>query len=202
MARTDYVADMEALLTRQLADAEHQMEALQGRRREGAAPRSPLPNLGETDQEEKQAEPDGAHRGAPPIVMPPASPASPASAPAPYARRTIPPEAESSSQPYGRPNAAPPAPPAQAAPGAVAPVPTAASLDELDERIHRLQTLREWLKDDNLRGMIDDVINKHVQAAERRQVYFSAGIGVASLIAGWLLSAISPAGVLLGLLHH
>jgi hypothetical protein len=33
-------------------------------------------------------------------------------------------------------------------------------------------------------------------------VFFSAGVGVASLVAGWLLSAISPAGVLFGLFHH
>ena len=50
--------------------------------------------------------------------------------------------------------------------------------------------------------MIDDVINRHVRTAERRQAFFSAGVGVASLIAGWLLSAISPAGVLLNLFHQ
>jgi len=157
MARTDYVADMEALLTRQLADAERQMEALARQRRTGAAPHTPLPDLGDTER----ARQGGATRGVAPTTAPPAQ-----------------------------------------APGAVAPMPQQTSLDELDERIMRLQQLREWLKDDNLRGMIDDVINRHVRTAERRQAFFSAGVGVASLIAGWLLSAISPAGVLLNLFHQ
>ena len=127
MARTDYVADMEALLTRQLADAERQMEALARQRRTGAAPHTPLPDLGDTER----ARQGGATRGVAPTTAPPAS--------APYAPPYAPPQAESSSQPYGQPYAPlPPAPPAQA-PGAVAPMPQQTSLDELDERIMRLQ---------------------------------------------------------------
>ena len=188
MARTDYVADMEALLTRQLADAERQLEALTVQHPTGVAPRAPQPDLGDTERA-----PQGeATRGTPPAPVSPAS--------APYAPPYAPPQAEPSSQPYGQPGA--PLPPAPQSAGAVAPMPQQASLDELDLRIVRLQQLREWLKDDNLRGMIDDVINKHVRTAERRQAFFSAGVGVASLIAGWLLSAISPAATLFNLIHH
>lgn len=202
MARTDYVADMEALLTRQLADAERQMQALTGqratdKRRTGAAPRTPPPNLGDTERA-RQGE---LTRGAPPAPYAPP-------APAPYAPPYVSSQAESQAQPYGpygQPGSPlPPAPPSPSA-GAVAPIPKQASLDELDTRIMRLQQLREWLKDDNLRGMIDDVINKHVRTAERRQAFFSAGIGVASLVVGWLLSALSPAStanVLFNLIHH
>lgn len=66
------------------------------------------------------------------------------------------------------------------------------SLAHLDERLTRLTQMRDWLRDDTLRAMVDDVIGRQVRASERRQVAYSAVVGVVSLIAGWLLSGISP----------
>jgi hypothetical protein len=67
-----------------------------------------------------------------------------------------------------------------------------ASLTHLDERLTRLTQMRDWLRDDTLRAMVDDVIGQQVRASERRQATYSAVVGVVSLVAGWLLSAISP----------
>jgi hypothetical protein len=66
------------------------------------------------------------------------------------------------------------------------------SLAPLDKRLTRLTQMRDWLRDDTLRVMVDDVIGRHVRASERRQAAYSAVIGIVSLMAGWLLSAISP----------
>jgi hypothetical protein len=71
---------------------------------------------------------------------------------------------------------------------------------QLDDRIVRLQQIRDWLKDDKLKAMIDDVIGKQVAKSERRQVVYSVAVGVLSLMAGWLLSAISPVSALAQLL--
>jgi hypothetical protein len=86
---------------------------------------------------------------------------------------------------------------------ALAGTPTAstASLAQLDERLVRLTQIRDWLRDDRLQGMVDDVIGQQVRASERRQVWYSVAIGIASLVAGWLLSAISPISIG-GFLHR
>jgi hypothetical protein len=75
-----------------------------------------------------------------------------------------------------------------------------AELAQLDGRIAQLQQIRVWLKDDKLKAMIDDVIGKQVAKSERRQVGYSVAIGALSLLAGWLLSAISPISALAQLL--
>ena len=68
-----------------------------------------------------------------------------------------------------------------------------ASLRALDERITRLTQIRQWIEQDtSLMDMVDDVIGNQVRNATRQQMLFSTMIGVASLIVGWLLSAISP----------
>jgi hypothetical protein len=79
-----------------------------------------------------------------------------------------------------------------------APPSTASSPDitQLDDRIAQLQQIRVWLQDDKLKSMIDDVIGKQVAKSERRQVAYSVAIGALSLLAGWLLSAISPVSAL------
>lgn len=77
-----------------------------------------------------------------------------------------------------------------------------ASLAALDERIVRLTQMREWLRDDALRTMVDDVIGHHVKSSERRQVVYSVIVGVVSLAAGWLLSAVSPVSTLFSLLNR
>ncbi len=71
---------------------------------------------------------------------------------------------------------------------------------QLDDRIVRLQQIRDWLRDDKLKAMIDDVIGKQVAKSERRQVAYSVTVGALSLLAGWLLSAISPVSALTQLL--
>lgn len=71
---------------------------------------------------------------------------------------------------------------------------------QLDDRIAQLQQIRVWLKDDKLKSMIDDVIGKQVAKSERRQVAYSVVVGMLSLLAGWLLSAISPISALAELL--
>jgi hypothetical protein len=78
----------------------------------------------------------------------------------------------------------------------------AVSLASLDERIVRLTQMREWLHDDALRTMVDDVIGQQVKATARRQVVYSFIVGVISLIAGWLLSAVSPVAALANLLQR
>jgi hypothetical protein len=72
----------------------------------------------------------------------------------------------------------------------------------LDERITRLQQMRDWLKDETLRTMIDDVIGRQVAKSERRQISYSVVVGILSLLAGWLLSAISPLSALAPLLSR
>jgi hypothetical protein len=76
------------------------------------------------------------------------------------------------------------------------------SLASLDERIARLTQIREWLGDDTLRVMVDDVIGQQVKSAARRQVTYSFVIGVISLVVGWLLSAVSPVATLTNLLQR
>ena len=71
---------------------------------------------------------------------------------------------------------------------------------QLDDRIVRLQQIRDWLKDDKLKAMIDDVIGQQVAKSERRQVAYSVTVGALSLLAGWLLSTISPVSALAQLL--
>jgi hypothetical protein len=61
--------------------------------------------------------------------------------------------------------------------------------------------MRDWLRDDTLRVMVSDVVGQQVRASERRQIAYSAVVGVVSLIAGWLLSAISSI-LMVSFLHH
>jgi hypothetical protein len=84
---------------------------------------------------------------------------------------------------------------------AIEPLPISSpQVAQLDDRIAQLQQIRVWLKDDKLKSMIDDVIGKQVAKSERRQVAYSVVVGVLSLLAGWLLSAISPISTLAQLL--
>jgi hypothetical protein len=78
---------------------------------------------------------------------------------------------------------------------------SATSMAQLDERLTRLTQIRDWLRDDRLQAMVDDVIGQQVRASERRQVRYSVMIGIASLVAGWLLSAVSPISMA-GILHR
>lgn len=203
MARTDYVTEMEAALNQRLAEAERQMATLsQQQQTLGGAASAPdaksrkrSESADESSATSRRAEESHEHSALPPPRAAPAPSSAPRSAPgaAPYLPYApLPPLAP----PVGSAGAV------AAGPGAVAVAPQRDALGELDLRITRLQQLREWLKDDTLRAMMDDVIGQRVRSAERRQVVISAIVSVAALLAGWLLSAISPAGVLLNFFHH
>jgi hypothetical protein len=75
-----------------------------------------------------------------------------------------------------------------------APVPTIVrpNIAQLNDRITQLQQMRDWLKDDHLRAMMDGVIGQQVAKSERRQIFYTVVVSILSLVAGWLLSAISP----------
>ena len=83
--------------------------------------------------------------------------------------------------------------------GKIGPLP-AGGLAELQERVARLKQVQEWLADDKLRALVDDAIGQQVKRSERRQTMYAVVGAVGSLIVGWLLSAITPASVLAGLL--
>lgn len=125
-------------------------------------------------REEEQA-PSAAASSAPPATAAP--PPAPAQAPAPGAS-------------YGGVPYAPPAPAPAAAP------PPEVITSNLSMQIGRLETLRDWMRDDPAFGrLVDSLIGQQVQAAERRQRVFSGVLSVASLVVGWLLTAFSPIGL-------
>ncbi len=64
---------------------------------------------------------------------------------------------------------------------------------DLNLQIQRLQQLRTWVNEDPaFSQLVDNIIGKQVKSSERRQQIFSILLGVASLVAGWLLSAFTP----------
>ncbi len=76
------------------------------------------------------------------------------------------------------------------------------SLGALDQRIVRLEQLRTWMGEDpDLGRLIDTSIGSQVHASERRQRFFAGTLGVITLVAGWLLSAVSPPAALASFLH-
>ena len=71
----------------------------------------------------------------------------------------------------------------------------------LQRRRAFLTSMQEHLEaDPALLSFVDAMIGNQVKAAERRQPMVAAGVSLASLIAGWLLSAISPVSTLTHLL--
>lgn len=76
------------------------------------------------------------------------------------------------------------------------------TLGALDQRIVRLEQLRTWMGEDpDLGRLIDTSIGSQVHASERRQRLFAGTLGVITLVAGWLLSAVSPPATLATFLH-
>jgi flagellar biogenesis protein FliO len=76
------------------------------------------------------------------------------------------------------------------------------ALGALDQRIVRLEQLRSWMGEDpDLGRLIDTSIGSQVHASERRQRFFAGTLGIITLVAGWLLSAVSPPAALASLLH-
>lgn len=134
---------------------------------------------GSVREEEKAPAPVGGS-------APPATEAQPA----PYAPPPAPAQVPAAGAPY-----APPAAPPASAPAA-APPPPEVIASNLSMQIGRLETLRNWMRDDPAFGrLVDSLIGQQVQAAERRQRVFSGVLSVASLVVGWLLSAFSPIGL-------
>lgn len=63
------------------------------------------------------------------------------------------------------------------------------AVNSLHTQQQRLSTLTAWLTEDPaLRNLVDRAIGQQVASFERRQRTFSAILGIASLIIGWLLS--------------
>ncbi|HEX6800637.1 MAG TPA: hypothetical protein VF116_23190 [Ktedonobacterales bacterium] len=97
------------------------------------------------------------------------------------------------------PSAAPP--PAQAPYAPAAAPPTDVIAGNLSTQIRRLEELRRWVRDDPAFGqLVDNMIGRQVQAAEKRQRVYTAVFSIASLAVGWLLPVLVPATNLMGLL--
>ncbi len=89
-----------------------------------------------------------------------------------------------------------------------------AAMGRLQARIERLEQLQGWLHDDpDLFHVIDSTIGDQVRAAEQRQCkmaeaqqkrqrFLAFCAAAVTLVAGWLLSAVRPATVLLRILPH
>lgn len=72
---------------------------------------------------------------------------------------------------------------------------------QLQTRVRHLRQIETWMQaDPDLLHTVDQLISNQVRAAQRRQAIFSAGTAILSLVAGWLLSAISPVSALAHLL--
>jgi hypothetical protein len=68
-----------------------------------------------------------------------------------------------------------------------------ATLTNLQTRVQRLNQVQSFFRDDpELMHLVDSAIAKRTQAASRRQTLIAVGVALASLVAGWLLSAVSP----------
>jgi hypothetical protein len=80
--------------------------------------------------------------------------------------------------------------------------PLTGNLAKLVERVQFLEDLQEQMQEDpELLRFVDSVIGQRVHASERRQARLSVGLGVASLIAGWLLSIVGTPLLAHGLPH-
>lgn len=190
MARTPYAAGLAGALDQTIAELERQAGATVG------APAS------RGGYEGKRA------TGAPvPSAQPPAAPL-----PSPIPVPITPPSQDEESGAFGaQPGAAAGAaavPSYPAIPYAPAPAPyapTAPTPDviagNLGTQIRRLEELRRWVRDDPAFGrLVDSMIGRQVQGAEKRQRVYTAVFSVVSLVVGWLLPALVPITNLHGLL--
>jgi hypothetical protein len=96
--------------------------------------------------------------------------------------------------------------PAGEAATAKAPAPSDAAEEivaALDQRIYRLEHVRDWIAEDNeLAALIDKVIGNQVESAMRRQRRFSVFVNVVLLLAGWLLSLLATPNNIFHFLPH
>lgn len=72
----------------------------------------------------------------------------------------------------------------------------------LDQRIDRLQLVRDWIGEDvALAQLIDTVIGQQIRASEKRQTRLNIVMSTLSLIVGWGLSAIAAPSLLTTIFH-
>lgn len=201
MARSSYAATLAGALDQTIAELEREAEAS-----EKAAPPTWRGGYGSTRT-----------TGAPvPSAAPPSSP-PPAPVPVPAPAAPPPAEGVASAPPAGAygaaagaipppladiPYAPVPAPYASAAPAAAPPPPDVID-GNLSAQIRRLEELRRWVRDDPAFGrLVDNMIGRQVQAAEKRQRLYAGALSVISLVVGWLLPALVPVTNLAHLLPH
>lgn len=69
-------------------------------------------------------------------------------------------------------------------------------ISAIDQQIERLEQVRGWLAaDPHLHNLIDGAISNRVKVSEARQNRNSIVVSVVSLVAGWLLSFITPSTI-------
>ena len=104
--------------------------------------------------------------------------------------------------PYA-PRPAPAPAPAQAPYAPAAAPPPEVIAGNLSRQIRRLEELRRWVRDDPAFGrLVDNMIGRQVQAAEKRQRVYTAAFSVISLAVGWVLPVLVPVTSLTQLLSH
>jgi hypothetical protein len=200
MAHSSYVADLANALDQTIADLERQAGGI-------AAPYAapPSPRARGSGGESTRS------TGAP---APSAPPPAPVPVPVPVPVPAAPPQQEegaASAPPAGAYSGAPatvpppfPFPEAPYAPAPAAPAPDVID-GHLSTQIRRLEELRRWVRDDPAFGrLVDSMIGRQVQAAEKRQRIYTAAFSVVSLAVGWLLPVLVPVTSLtklLSLLH-
>lgn len=193
MARAPYAAGLADALDQTIADLERQ--AGDG---SSAAPSAPAARGGTTPRERST--------GAP---APSAPPPAPAPVPAAPSGQTGGAASAPPAGAYGSaPGAAPPPlsdipyAPAQAPYAPAAAPPPDVITGNLSTQIRRLEELRRWVRDDPAFGrLVDNVIGRQVQAAEKRQRLYTAAFSIVSLVVGWLLPVLVPATALSHLLR-
>lgn len=83
--------------------------------------------------------------------------------------------------------------------------PTSRTVSDLDRSIERLETIKQWLTEDNhLLALVDDAINRRVQEMEHHSQHLNIQLALVTTVGGallgWLLAAISSPHDLLRLL--
>ena len=75
----------------------------------------------------------------------------------------------------------------------LAPAPGETPVELLGQRITHLELVTTWMKNDpDFARLIDSSIGRQVKMSEQREKVYSAFLGIGMLIAGWLISAVSP----------
>jgi hypothetical protein len=76
-------------------------------------------------------------------------------------------------------------------------------IDELDTRILRLETVRDWIKaDKEFAQVVDAAIAQRVRKSEARQFRLNIVLNVIFLLAGWALSLLITPNMLGNLFGH